>query len=267
MYGTHHVWVGMLVAALAVGCAAGDARDDGNADNAKGDSSTVGDASGSGRDASGEVGRDVTDDIAVDVKSDGLGSGGSGGSGNAGGSGGVGGAGGAGGRGGGGGAAGLGGSGGAAGSGGGVPDSKETFRQLCVDHINQLRATKGLPPYTRWKDAESCVDKQANLDLESGEPHGSFGICQERAQNACPAWTSEQVVNCLDAMWAEKEQAGCKGCDACAGSYNPSCPNCDFYGTQTGEVCGHYVNMSVKYLHQVACGVSDKNKWIIIDFK
>lgn len=151
--------------------------------------------------------------------------------------------------------------------GNGASSSKEVFRQLCVDHINKLRATKGLAPYTRWKDAESCVDEEANLDSASNKPHGSFGKCGEMGQNACPLSSMGEVTNCLDMMWEEKEQAGCSGCDACADERTSSCSNCDFFGKETGDVCGHYVNMSAKYLHQVACGVSDNNKWIIIDFK
>jgi hypothetical protein len=67
-------------------------------------------------------------------------------------------------------------------------------------------------------------------------------------------------------MWGEKDQAGCSGCDACADAYNPSCPGCDFYGDQTGDTCGHYVNMSAKYFTRVACGFSSAGGWATIDF-
>jgi hypothetical protein len=68
-------------------------------------------------------------------------------------------------------------------------------------------------------------------------------------------------------MWSEKDQPGCSGCDACADAYDPNCPDCDFYGNQTGDVCGHYVNMSAKYFHQAACGFSSLGGWAAIDFR
>ncbi len=71
---------------------------------------------------------------------------------------------------------------------------------------------------------------------------------------------------CLDSMWAEKDQAGCAGCDACADAYDPSCPSCDFYGSTSGDVCGHYVNMSAKYVTRVACGFSSEGGWDAINF-
>jgi hypothetical protein len=68
-------------------------------------------------------------------------------------------------------------------------------------------------------------------------------------------------------MWDEKDQAGCAGCDACADEYNPDCPNCDFYGESTGDVCGHYVNMSANYFTMAACGFSTAGDWAAIDFR
>jgi hypothetical protein len=67
-------------------------------------------------------------------------------------------------------------------------------------------------------------------------------------------------------MWAEKDLAGCAGCDACADGYDPNCPNCDFYGDQTGDVCGHYVNLSANYFSEAACGFSSGGGWAAIDF-
>jgi hypothetical protein len=139
--------------------------------------------------------------------------------------------------------------------------------QICVTKINALRATKGLTPYTRWKSAETCVDGQATSDEQSGQYHQAFGQCSENAQNECLGGGASWIEGCLDSMWAEKDQADCSGCDACAGAYNPNCPNCDFYGTQHGQVCGHYVNMSAKYFSQAACGFSSLGGWSTIDFR
>jgi hypothetical protein len=66
-------------------------------------------------------------------------------------------------------------------------------------------------------------------------------------------------------MWAEKDLPGCAGCDACTGS--GGCDNCDFYGTQTGDVCGHYVNMSSKWFTMAACGFSSAGGWAAINFQ
>jgi hypothetical protein len=92
-------------------------------------------------------------------------------------------------------------------------------------------------------------------------------MCNGHGQNECPGWGAGKITDCLDTMWAEKDQAGCSGCDACAGAYDPNCPNCDFYGTKSGNVCGHYVNMSAKYVTKVACGFSDTGGWDAINFE
>jgi len=139
--------------------------------------------------------------------------------------------------------------------------------QICINKINALRATKNLPAYSRWESAEDCVDSQATADEQSHSPHGSFGQCGENAQNECLGGGASGIEGCLEMMWAEKDQPGCAGCDACADAYNPNCPDCDFYGTETGDVCGHYVNMSAKYFHQAACGFSDLGGWAAIDFR
>ncbi|MDI1480177.1 hypothetical protein [Polyangium sp. y55x31] len=171
---------------------------------------------------------------------------------------------------------GSGGQGGAGGgtttSSGGGSDPYEAFRQACVDTINAHRATKGLPPYARWKEAESCVDQQATWDQQNDKAHGAWGMglypsCNGSGQNECLGHGAENVAGCLDGMWAERDQAGCSGCDACNEGYNPECPNCDFYGQSTGDVCGHYVNMSAKYFSKVACGFSAAGGWIAINFQ
>jgi len=162
-------------------------------------------------------------------------------------------------------------SGGSGGTGGG-PDPFEAARQECVDTINNYRTAKGLPPYERWKEAEPCVDQQATWDEMNNKPHGSWGMklfptCNGSGQNECLGHGAAGVSSCLDSMWGEKDQAGCAGCDACNEGYNPDCPNCDFYGSQSGDVCGHYVNMSALYFHRVACGFSSVGGWIAINFQ
>jgi hypothetical protein len=158
--------------------------------------------------------------------------------------------------------------GGSAGSG----DPNETYRQACIDRINELRATKGLAPYTRWTSAESCVDQQATYDETNNSPHGAW-IAKAIAcdgygsgQNECLGSGAAGIVGCLNSMWAEKDQAGCSGCDACTGP-GADCPGCDFYGKTTGDVCGHYVNMSAKWFTQAACGFSSKGSWAAINFQ
>lgn len=150
-------------------------------------------------------------------------------------------------------------------------DPFESARQACVDKINALRATKSLPPLARWTEVETCVDQQATEDEMTGKAHGAWGsnkyTCNGSGQNECLGAGAAGIEGCLDSMWAEKDQAGCSGCDACADAYNPSCPNCDFYGKNTGDVCGHYINMSAKYFTKVACGFSSLGGWDAINFQ
>jgi hypothetical protein len=128
-----------------------------------------------------------------------------------------------------------------------------------------------LAPYARWTSAETCVDGQATSDEQTGQAHGAWmkqtDSCNGNAQNECLGGGAGSIEGCLQMMWDEKNQPGCAGCDACAGGYNPNCPNCDFYGSQTGDVCGHYVNMSAQYLSAAACGFSSLGGWAAINFK
>jgi hypothetical protein len=154
----------------------------------------------------------------------------------------------------------------------GSVDPYEGARQTCVDKINALRATKGLPALERWKAAEPCVDQQATWDEMNNKPHGAWGMklfpsCNGSGQNECLGQGPNGIEGCLDMMWAEKDQAGCSGCDACSAMYNPNCPNCDFFGQATGDVCGHYVNMSAQYFSRVACGFSSLGGWDAINFQ
>jgi hypothetical protein len=123
----------------------------------------------------------------------------------------------------------------------------DTAEQLCVDTINQYRATLNLPPYQRWKADESCTDGQALADSISGVPHSAFGKCGEYAQNECPGWpgpAAGMIPNCLAAMWAE--------------------------GPGDFAHHGHYVNMSSPSYTMVSCGfatAADGSIWATQDFK
>lgn len=152
---------------------------------------------------------------------------------------------------------------------GGGPDPLEAARQECIDKINALRASKGWPPYARWKEAEACADQQATWDEMNNKPHGAWGMglfpsCNGNGQNECLGQGVSGISGCLDQMWAEKDQAGCSGCDACNSQYTPNCPNCDFNGA---TVCGHYVNMSALYFSKAACGFSALGGWDVINFQ
>ena len=114
---------------------------------------------------------------------------------------------------------------------------------LCVTTINEYRATKGLPPYARWTDAETCTDGESQSDATSGKSHGSFGKCGEFAQNECPGWpapATKMIPSCLKAMWAE------------------------------GPGGGHYEAMASTKYTKVACGfgtAQDSSIWSAQNFR
>ena len=114
-------------------------------------------------------------------------------------------------------------------------DPDEAATQLCVDTINMYRATLGLAPLERWKDAEACSDAEAASDGKTGTPHGAFGMCGEGAQNECPGWPgppASMITGCLELMWNEG-------------------PGEDF------AAHGHYINMSNAGYTRVACGFAE----------
>ena len=158
-------------------------------------------------------------------------------------------------------------SGGTSSGGASSADPFAAQRQACVDTINQLRATKSLPPLQRWTDGENCADLQATDDNKTGKAHGAwsskkFGCDGGSGQNEC---LGGGITGCLNSMWNEKDKAGCAGCDQCTGP--GGCAGCDFYGSQTGHVCGHYVNMSAKWFTKVACGFSSAGSWAVQNYK
>jgi hypothetical protein len=138
---------------------------------------------------------------------------------------------------------------------------------ICVDTINQLRATRGLMPYQRWTPNEACVSDEAKTDASMMSPHYSFGhfhMCGGYAQDECPNWSpnpldSNGIAQCLNAMWGEQNKAACSGCDSCDFPYQ-NCESCDFTS------CGHFLNMKSSVLSMVACGFADAG-WYAQDFQ
>lgn len=117
----------------------------------------------------------------------------------------------------------------------------DSVRSLCVDAINDHRASIGLPPFERWEEEEECADGEAESDAASGQPHGAFGACGESAQNECPGWPGPpetMIEPCLEMMWDEG-------------------PGSDF--TQHG----HYLNMASTSYTKVACGFHTKANGIV----
>ena len=121
--------------------------------------------------------------------------------------------------------------------------SGESPADVCVAAINQHRATKGLAPYARWTDAETCTDGESQSDATTLRAHGAFGKCGEFAQNECPGWPAPagtMIPSCLKAMWAE------------------------------GPGGGHYEAMSSTQYTKVACGfgtAKDGSIWAAQNFR
>jgi hypothetical protein len=153
----------------------------------------------------------------------------------------------------------------------GSSDPYAQARADCLDEINTLRATKSLVDYGRWQSAETCVDGEVTSDETNNAPHDAWlnnhDSCMGSGQNECEGQGAAGIRGCIDSMWAEKDQPDCAGCDACDTAYDPSCPNCDFYGALHGQVCGHYVNLSAKYFSEVACGFSSLGGWDAMNFE
>jgi len=95
----------------------------------------------------------------------------------------------------------------------------------------------------RDPSGEPCADEQSRLDGRSNTAHGTFGRCQERAQNACPNYPGpleESLVRCLDQMFAE------------------------------GPGGGHYENIINAKYTRAFCGfemMAGGRTWMIQDFK
>lgn len=164
----------------------------------------------------------------------------------------------------------AGGSGGATGGSGGSTDPLDAARQQCIEHINELRATKGRAPYQRWTSAESCADDQATYDSTNG-PHAAFiagNTCNASSQGECPGQGPSSVTGCIDLMWAEKDQSICSGCDQCpsmSDGWAGKCPNCKV--TTSNPTCGHYLALVTSSFTQAACGFSSGSPYMAIDYQ
>jgi len=161
-----------------------------------------------------------------------------------------------------------------AGTGSGSGSGSDPYAQArmkCMAKINALRATESKAPFAEWTSAETCVDGEVTSDEMTMIPHNAWqthnDTCKGNGQNECEGQGVAGIEACLQSMWDEKNQADCSGCDACANAYNSSCPNCDFFGTMHGQVCGHYVNLSANYFTMAACGFSSLGGWDAINFK
>jgi hypothetical protein len=122
-----------------------------------------------------------------------------------------------------------------------------TITQLyksCVDRINTLRATEGLPALVWDQGQQACSDNDAKVNYQTNTPHKSnCGL----AQNECPAFSSSNDI--LDTCIQKEMYDAEKLCYA----KNPS--TCYY---DTACMCGHYVNMMDKNNYgytKVACGV------------
>jgi len=122
--------------------------------------------------------------------------------------------------------------------------------QDCVDKINELRATIGLYPLQRWNDAESCVTRTIQVDVDSGQYHYSIrngDNCGAGAQNVCAGSAyssiSDLINKCPLDHWRESEDEGMP---------------------QT-----HYQNLASTSATHVACGFykkSDGSIWSNMNF-
>ena len=123
---------------------------------------------------------------------------------------------------------------------------------FCVETINAFRATEDLAPMALWNDSAACLARQAATDAASGDAHGSFGRCTERAQNTCPGWPSDTspasqrtvLRSCVQMMWDEG-------------------PGSDF------SKHGHYLNMVNPAHTKVGCGfhLARGSLWINMNFR
>ena len=129
-----------------------------------------------------------------------------------------------------------------------TPPSSTDLAQVCVDRINQHRASIGRAPLARWTAAEACSDSEALTDSQTGRAHSAFGRCGEWAQNECPGWpgpVNTSILSCLQVMWNEG-------------------PGSDF------STHGHYINMANPSYTKVACGFAvapNGTYWAVQNFQ
>lgn len=143
-------------------------------------------------------------------------------------------------------------------------NTEKSWREVCLDILNEYRATEGVKPLALADDdKQTCTDNQAAKDLASNSAHGHFGDCGESAQNTGPnvnmAWKSdlEEIAKYyIDMMWDEKKLVE-------DGTRDPDKKE-DF------SYIGHYLNIRNAKYTKVSCGFatsSDKKKgWLNINF-
>lgn len=150
------------------------------------------------------------------------------------------------------------------------PPSNDTFnelRQVCVDYINEYRATLNLPALKRaTPEQEICSDSGAKKDGDSRRAHSSAGSCGLGAQNTCPGWdvggwsgnatVEDALKSCLDMMWAEGP---------------PPVPVRECMSDMFGcfQKHGHYINMTSAQSSVVSCGfyqMQNGSWWMNQDF-
>ncbi|HEX2659372.1 MAG TPA: hypothetical protein VHU40_13910 [Polyangia bacterium] len=137
------------------------------------------------------------------------------------------------------------------------PASSGDLHQDCVDRINQfLTQCACLPALARATEGEACADQMAEYDAGMNTAHAGVraNICKPNgSQNECPGYSSNsQVIGlCMQQMWDEGPPP--------AGSCTGTCY----------EQHGHFINMTDKSVHKVACGfftTSAGKVWAVQNF-
>lgn len=143
-------------------------------------------------------------------------------------------------------------------------DTEKSWREVCLDILNEYRATEGVKPLTlAADDKQTCTDQQAANDLKDKAAHGHFGDCGESAQNTGPnvnmAWKSDLADIAkyyIDMMWDEKKLVE-------DGTRDPD-------KKEDYSYIGHYLNIRNAKYSKVSCGFAtssdQKTGWLNINF-
>jgi len=130
----------------------------------------------------------------------------------------------------------------------------EADQQLCVDLVNEKRASVGKPLLARWPEGEARAAQEALEDGRARHPHSSFqhrmltGPHGLAAQNECESTDTHvptMIRTCINNMWAEGPER------------RDSLPH------------GHYNNMVNTDYTKLACGFAiqaDGALWSVQDF-
>lgn len=139
-----------------------------------------------------------------------------------------------------------------------------SWRDDCLDIINEYRATEGKPALSlASEEKQTCTDKQAADDLKENSAHGHFRACDEWAQNTGPnvnlKWKSDTVEIAkyyLNMMWDEKKLIE-------SGERDPD-------RDEDYSYIGHYLNMSSTKYKTVSCGFATNSDnttgWLNVNF-